>query len=68
MRSTHAGARTRRIGAPWLVAAIAALLAACGSGTPDKSDNGSSNGGGGGPWKPAARSNTRTERVYPASR
>jgi hypothetical protein len=45
MRSTHAGARTRRIGAPWLVAAIAALLAACGSGTPDKSDNGSSNGG-----------------------
>ena len=47
--STHAGARTRRVGAALLVAAIAALLAACGSGTQDKSDNGSSNASGGGP-------------------
>jgi raffinose/stachyose/melibiose transport system substrate-binding protein len=46
--STHAGARARRVGAAFLVAAIAALPAACGSGTQDKSDNGSSNGGGGG--------------------
>lgn len=47
--STHAGARARRIGAALLVAAIAALLAACGSGTQDKSDNGSSNAGASGP-------------------
>jgi raffinose/stachyose/melibiose transport system substrate-binding protein len=46
--STHAGARARRIGAAFLVAALAALLAACGSGTQDKSDGGSSEGGGGG--------------------
>ena len=44
--STHAGARTRRVGAALLVAAIAALLAACGSGTQDKSDSGSSNAAG----------------------
>ena len=47
--STHAGARTRRVGAALLVAAIAALLAACGSGTQDKGDNGSSNASAGGP-------------------
>src|SRR4051812_7221169 len=47
--STHAGARTRRVGAALVIAAIAALLAACGSGTQDKTDNGSSNASAGGP-------------------
>src|SRR4051812_7583016 len=47
--STHAGARTRRVGAALVIAAIAALLAACGSGTQDKSDNGSSTASAGGP-------------------
>ena len=45
--STLAGAWVRRAGVASMVTAVVALLAACGSGTQDKSEGGSSGGGGG---------------------
>ena len=45
--STHAGAPVRRAGVAFLIAAAVAVLAACGSGTQDKTTGGSSTSGGG---------------------